>query len=68
MLRAGSLLRYSRWRENALRIEFWGYTTQVRLRGLTENKRFEPAQAGFVCVAAISNRQFNIFFIFNGLF
>jgi hypothetical protein len=24
----------------ALRIEFWGYTNQVRLRGLTENQGF----------------------------
>ncbi|HEY9709282.1 MAG TPA: hypothetical protein V6D48_13850 [Oculatellaceae cyanobacterium] len=24
----------------ALRMEFWGYTNQVRLRGLTENQAF----------------------------
>jgi len=30
-----------------------GYTNQVRLRGLVN---FQPAQAGFVCVDAISNR------------
>jgi hypothetical protein len=32
----------------------WGYTNYVRLRGLNVLQGFEPAQAGFVCVAAIS--------------
>ena len=34
--------------------EAWGYTNYVRLRGLNVLQGFEPAQAGFVCVAAIS--------------
>ncbi len=33
----------------AHRLEVWGYTNQVRLRGL-----IQPAKAGFVCIAAIS--------------
>ena len=35
-----------------LSVEVWGYTNEVRLRGLT----FSLPQAGVVCVAAISNR------------
>ncbi len=34
-----------------------GYINVVRLRGLIENQEFEPAEAGFVCVAAISIAQ-----------
>ena len=35
-----------------------GYTNEVRLRGLKRRARIlKPAQAGFVCVAAVSNRQ-----------
>ncbi len=33
-----------------------GYTKEVRLRGLTRNQGFQPAQAGFACVAATSSR------------
>ena len=33
------------------------YTNKVHLRGLIKIKIFEPTQVGFVCVAAISNRQ-----------
>ncbi len=41
------------------------YTNEVRLRGLTKNKNFKPAQAGLVCIAAVSTaklptRQFPI--------
>jgi hypothetical protein len=32
----------------------WGYTNNVRLRGLNVLQGFEPAQAGLVCVVAIS--------------
>ncbi|MGL5131895.1 MAG: hypothetical protein ACRC78_05160 [Planktothrix sp.] len=33
------------------------YTNKVHLRGLIKIKVFEPTKVGFVCVAAISNRQ-----------
>ncbi len=32
-----------------------GYTNKVHLRGLTQNQCFQPAQAGFACVAATSS-------------
>jgi len=35
----------------ALRMEFWGYTNQVRLRGLTENQGF------LTCVVRYAQRQ-----------
>jgi hypothetical protein len=45
----------------ALRIEFWGYTNQVRLRGLTlSSKVLKPAQAGFVCVVAVLTAQLTL--------
>jgi tRNA(fMet)-specific endonuclease VapC len=42
--------------------KFWAirnryYTSKVHLRGLTQNQGFQPTEVGFVCVAAISNRQ-----------
>ena len=40
-----------------LRIEFWGYCIPSPPTRATKLLGFEPAQAGFVCVAAISNRQ-----------
>ncbi|QSJ17916.1 hypothetical protein JYQ62_03375 [Nostoc sp. UHCC 0702] len=40
----------------ALAIRNRGYTSKVRLGGLTQNRGFEPAQAGFVYVAATSSR------------
>ncbi|MEH1927073.1 hypothetical protein [Nostoc sp.] len=40
----------------ALAIRNRGYTNEVRLRGLTKIKGFQPAQAGFACVAATSSR------------
>ncbi|MEH1907763.1 hypothetical protein [Nostoc sp.] len=40
----------------ALAIRNRGYTNEVRLRGLTQNQCFQPAQAGFACVAATSSR------------
>ncbi|MEH1819660.1 MAG: hypothetical protein V7L31_11380 [Nostoc sp.] len=33
------------------------YTGEVRLRGLTQNQVLQPTEVGFVCIAAISNRQ-----------
>ncbi len=37
------------------RMEESGYKTEVRLRGLAGKSRvLKPAQAGFVCVAAVS--------------
>ena len=33
------------------------YRREARLGGLTKIKIFEPTEVGFVCVAAISNRQ-----------
>ncbi|MBH8555506.1 hypothetical protein I8751_24810 [Nostocaceae cyanobacterium CENA357] len=35
----------------ALAIRNRGYTNKVRLRGLIQNQGFQPAQAGFACVA-----------------
>ncbi|MBD0388146.1 MAG: hypothetical protein ICV54_16960 [Nostoc sp. C3-bin3] len=40
----------------ALAIRNRGYTNKVRLRGLMQNQGFQPAQAGFACVAATSSR------------
>lgn len=47
----------------ALAIRNRGYTNvrvasgrEVRLRGLRSNQGFQPAQAGFACVAATSSR------------
>ncbi|MEH2055576.1 MAG: hypothetical protein V7K97_05255 [Nostoc sp.] len=40
----------------ALAIRNRGYTNEVRLRGLGSNQGFQPAQAGFACVAATSSR------------
>jgi hypothetical protein len=42
-------------------MEFWGYTNQVRLRGLTKNQGFcNRLHAGFVFVAAVSTARCKI--------
>jgi hypothetical protein len=46
---------------HTLRMEFWGYKNEVRLRGLTENQDFDnPRRRVRVCVAAVSTARCKI--------
>ncbi|MEH2053875.1 hypothetical protein [Nostoc sp.] len=41
-------------------LEVAAIQTLVRLRGLMQNQRFQPDQAGFACVAATSSARYQL--------